>query len=279
MSSSSRPTRGQHGLGEGVRARRVELLDEERVAARPGVQLARERRGNALAGERGELARHVVGCQRRQLDPAHDRPPRQLGREPAQLAERARRRRGRWRARPAAPRAGCGLRKASSASVERSAHWMSSSTSRTGPRSCAEPAEQLEHELVQLGGGSAGTGRLARQDRRQRAAGLTPPARRAARTASRAGRSAARRAPARRPASRRRTRCTRRAGPNSRRASTSATRRVLPMPASPPSRITAGRRRECVLEFAQRRVTSDQRPVPHTAIISDRCRHAGGLRV
>ena len=75
----------EHRLGDRPRARREQLLDEERVAARARVQLLRERRRNALAREPFELARDLLGRQRSELDALHEVTPRQLAGEPPQL--------------------------------------------------------------------------------------------------------------------------------------------------------------------------------------------------
>ena len=266
------PDPGQHGLGERCPCA-PRRAPRRRTGCRPPARAARARATRERAARRARRAGAPrPRGQRRQLDPAHERPPRQLGREPAQLAERARRRRGRWPARPAAPRAGCGPRKASSASVERSAHWMSSSTSRTGP--C----------VVRRSGRAARAAarRAGRPERRAPVAARGSTAASAPRASSVSASSCAEpvgREPAQRGDDRRVGQrlaaeldalAVQHAGSPTR--STSATSRVLPMPASPESRTTAGGAASASSQRAQRRVTPDQRPVRHTAIISDRCR-------
>ena len=59
-----------------------QLLDEERVAARERVQLVGERGRHGAAGDRLELAGDVVAVERLEIEPGHERPPRQLGHEP-----------------------------------------------------------------------------------------------------------------------------------------------------------------------------------------------------
>jgi len=74
-----------HDVGDRRRHRRVavapggeQLLDEERVAARAGVQLGGERGRHRRAVDRLELAGDVVAAERLEVEPRDERPPREL---------------------------------------------------------------------------------------------------------------------------------------------------------------------------------------------------------
>jgi hypothetical protein len=74
----------QHRFLQRRRARREQLLDEERVAAGPRVHVVHDGGGDRSALEPFDQPRRLRPVQRVELDPGHVRAPREFGGEPAQ---------------------------------------------------------------------------------------------------------------------------------------------------------------------------------------------------
>ena len=278
--------RSEHGVGDRRRhrsaARRAggeQLLDEERVAAGAGVQLAGERGRHRRAGDRLELAGDVVAVERLEIEPRDERPARQLRRRAAA--------------------AGAG-RELAGAVGERERDALGAQVAREEREEVARravgPVHVLEHDQqrrVLLGrrpsrlstssysrpwpkrprsAARAGPRRGRRGSRAASALArvLVEVRRRVAASTRRAGR-AARRRSARRRTPRRRTRCSRRAARGSPRSRArvlerAAASRVLPTPASPAISASRGRPAAASASAPSRTRSGSSRPISSSLV-------------